>query len=76
MQKTKVGGRGKPRSLVKLETVKGRKSAKERATAGEKKVVLVNAMSKNTGMRWSLRETEAALGVLAKDDSRASLPSV
>ena len=42
MQKTKVGGRGKPCSSVKLETVKGRKSAKERATAGEKKVVLVN----------------------------------
>ena len=38
----KVGGRGKPCSSVKLETVKGRKSAKERATAGEEKVVLVN----------------------------------
>ena len=36
------GGRGKPCSSVKLETVKGRKSAKERATAGEEKVVLVN----------------------------------
>ena len=32
--------------------------------------VLVNAMSSNSGMRWSLGETEAALGVKAQDDSR------
>lgn len=36
--------------------------------AGE--AVLVNAMSKNRGMRWSLEETVAALGVRAMDDSR------
>ena len=40
--KVQGGGRGKPCSSVKLETVKGRKSAKERATAGEEKVVLVD----------------------------------
>jgi len=33
--------------------------------------VLVNAMSRNTGMRWSLVETERALGVVARDNSRA-----
>ena len=33
-------------------------------------VVLVNAMSNNKGMRWSLEETVAALGVEARDDSR------
>jgi hypothetical protein len=32
--------------------------------------VLVNAMSNNSGMRWSLDETVAALGVVAQDDSR------
>ena len=32
--------------------------------------VLVNAMSNNKGMRWSLDETVAALGVRAQDDSR------
>jgi len=32
--------------------------------------VLVNAMSNNKGMRWSLDETVAALGVVAQDDSR------
>ena len=37
------------------------------------KVVLVNAMSNNSGMRWSLAETQAALGVVAQDDSRAPL---
>lgn len=31
--------------------------------------MLVNAMSANTGSRWSLAETEAALGVPAFDDS-------
>jgi len=30
---------------------------------------LVNAMSNNSGMRWSLSETEALLGVKARDDS-------
>ena len=39
------------------------------APAGQ--TVLVNAMSANTGMRWSLAETESALGVVAQDDSRA-----
>jgi len=34
------------------------------------KKVLVNAMSQNTGMRWSLAETERVLGVKAQDDSR------
>ena len=33
-------------------------------------VVLVNAMSANTGARWSLAETERALGVAARDDVR------
>jgi len=32
---------------------------------------LLNAMSRNRGSRWSLAETEAALGVRAQDDSRA-----
>ena len=36
--------------------------------AGE--AVVVNAMSNNKGMRWSLDETVAALGVVAQDDSR------
>jgi len=36
--------------------------------AGE--VVLVNAMSANSGARWSLKETESALGVAAQDDVR------
>jgi len=27
-------------------------------------------MSRNRGMRWSIKETEAALGVSAVDDSR------
>ena len=35
------------------------------------KLLVVNAMSKNTGMRWSITETVAALGVEAQDDSRA-----
>jgi nucleoside-diphosphate-sugar epimerase len=34
-------------------------------------VILVNAMSNNRGMRWSLAETQQALGVAARDDSRA-----
>ncbi|EOD37719.1 hypothetical protein EMIHUDRAFT_252003 [Emiliania huxleyi CCMP1516] len=38
-------------------------------SAGEA-AVLVNAMSNNTGMRWSLEETVAALGVAAQDDAR------
>ena len=33
-------------------------------------VVLVNAMSANTGARWSLKETEQLLGVKAQDDVR------
>ena len=32
---------------------------------------VLNAMSKNTGMKWDIAPTEAALGVKAKDDSRA-----
>ena len=32
--------------------------------------LVVNAMSSNTGMRWSLEETKGALGVSAVDDSR------
>ena len=32
--------------------------------------VLVNAMSRNSGMRWALTETQAVLGVEAQDDSR------
>ena len=32
--------------------------------------LLVNAMSRNRGMRWSLKETEAALGLSPVDDSR------
>jgi nucleoside-diphosphate-sugar epimerase len=35
------------------------------------KLLLLNAMSGNSGMRWSLEETVAALGVTARDDSRA-----
>ena len=38
------------------------------APAGQ--VVLVNAMSANTGARWSLKETEQLLGVKAQDDVR------
>ena len=34
---------------------------------------LVNAMSGNTGMRWSLTETERVLGVKARDDSSKPL---
>ena len=37
--------------------------------AGE--MVVLNAMSRNTGMKWSIDETEARLGVSAQDDSRA-----
>ena len=32
-------------------------------------LLLLNAMSANTGMRWSIAETEAALGVRAVDNS-------
>ena len=32
--------------------------------------LLVNAMSNNSGMRWSLKETRSALNVEAQDDSR------
>jgi hypothetical protein len=32
--------------------------------------LFVNAMSSNADTRWSLTETEAALGVCAADDSR------
>ena len=34
-------------------------------------LLLLNAMSRNRGMRWSLAETEAALDVKAEDDSFA-----
>jgi len=34
------------------------------------KPLLVNAMSNNRGMRWSLKETRGALNVEAQDDSR------
>ena len=37
-------------------------------TPGE--LLVVNCMSNNSGMRWSLKETVAALGVKAKDDVR------
>lgn len=38
--------------------------------AGE--LLIVNAMSRNTGMRWSLDDTARRLNVVALDDSRAS----
>ena len=34
-------------------------------------LLVLNAMSNNRGMRWSIAETEAALKVQALDDSRA-----
>ncbi|KAL1530821.1 hypothetical protein AB1Y20_001717 [Prymnesium parvum] len=45
-------------------------SAALRARTPPREMVLVNAMSCNSGMRWSLNETEAALGVKAQDNSR------
>jgi hypothetical protein len=36
--------------------------------------VVVNAMSKNTGMKWCLADTERILGVKALDDSLVSPP--
>ena len=38
-------------------------------TIPERVLLLLNAMSANTGMRWSIAETEAALGVRAVDNS-------
>jgi len=34
------------------------------------RAVIVNAMSNNSGMRWSLEETRKELGVIGQDDSR------
>jgi nucleoside-diphosphate-sugar epimerase len=34
-------------------------------------LLLLNAMSNNSGMKWSIAETEAALGVQVQDNSRA-----
>lgn len=35
------------------------------------RLLVLNAMSRNTGMRWSIEATERALGVVARDNSRA-----
>ena len=45
-----------------------------RVPTGE--LLTLNAMSNNSGMRWSIAETAAALGVKAKDDSRVSVMTV